>query len=176
MKGMDWSRFAGDCSCCWRVPTLKSANLQCPSEATMTYPSTTSRQACIPASWWGTLSCSTAYCSTQGAMSPLHNHSEEQIVTLVSGRMRVASGDTGVHTRTGRRGDLSPPMSCINWKHWRRASQSRPWAPAGTSGAARRSGRSRQGSERHVRASLVFEFIRAAAAHQSDGLGRIPRP
>ena len=28
----------------------------------------------------------------EGAMSPLHNHSEEQIVTLVSGRMRVASG------------------------------------------------------------------------------------
>jgi len=27
----------------------------------------------------------------EGAMSPLHNHSEEQIVTLVSGRMRVAS-------------------------------------------------------------------------------------
>ena len=29
----------------------------------------------------------------EGAMSPLHNHSEEQIVTVVSGRMRVASGD-----------------------------------------------------------------------------------
>ena len=29
----------------------------------------------------------------EGAMSPLHNHSEEQIVTLVSGRMRVASGE-----------------------------------------------------------------------------------
>ena len=29
----------------------------------------------------------------EGAMSPLHNHSEEQIVTLVSGRMRVASVD-----------------------------------------------------------------------------------
>ena len=29
----------------------------------------------------------------EGAMSPFHNHSEEQIVTLVSGRMRVASGD-----------------------------------------------------------------------------------
>ena len=29
----------------------------------------------------------------EGAMSPLHNHSEEQIVTLVSGRMRAASGD-----------------------------------------------------------------------------------
>ena len=30
----------------------------------------------------------------EGAMSPLHNHSEEQIVTVVSGRMRVSSGDT----------------------------------------------------------------------------------
>ncbi len=29
----------------------------------------------------------------EGAMSPLHNHSEEQIVTLVRGRMRVASRD-----------------------------------------------------------------------------------
>ena len=29
----------------------------------------------------------------EGAMSPLHNHSEEQIVTVVSGRMRVASGE-----------------------------------------------------------------------------------
>jgi len=29
----------------------------------------------------------------EGAMSPLHNHSEEQIVTLVSGRIRVASGE-----------------------------------------------------------------------------------
>lgn len=29
----------------------------------------------------------------EGAMSPLHNHSEEQIVTLVSGLMRVASGE-----------------------------------------------------------------------------------
>lgn len=29
----------------------------------------------------------------EGAMSPLHNHSEEQILTLVSGRMRVASGE-----------------------------------------------------------------------------------
>ena len=29
----------------------------------------------------------------EGAMSPLHNHSEEQIVTLVSGRVRVASGE-----------------------------------------------------------------------------------
>ena len=29
----------------------------------------------------------------EGAKSPLHNHSEEQIVTLVSGRMRVASGE-----------------------------------------------------------------------------------
>ena len=29
----------------------------------------------------------------EGAMSPLHNHSEEQILTLLSGRMRVASGE-----------------------------------------------------------------------------------
>ena len=86
----------------------------------------------------------------EGAMSPLHNHSEEQIVTLISGRMRVASVDREYVLEPG---DvvIFPAYVLHQLEALEESVTIETLGPGGHIWRARRSDRSEPGSERRIR-------------------------